>query len=186
MKIGLFFGSFSPMHVGHAVVGSYCAQLTDLDELWLVPSPHNPLKNADELWPENQRLALLRDAVERNHLPLKICEIELSLPRPSYTITTLRALQQLHPQEKFVVIMGADCLAGIEQWREWQAVLRDFEVYAYPRRGYDAEALCATYGAKFVAAPMVEISSTFVREMLRQGKEVGAFVPWKQRLHSGS
>lgn len=177
MKTGLFFGSFNPVHVGHTIVASYCAQFTDLDEVWLVPSPHNPQKPAGALLPEAKRLALLRAAVVQQKLPLGVCDVEFSLPRPSYTINTLRALQAQHPRAQLVVIMGADSLAGIELWREWQTLLRDFEVYVYPRTGYNAEALCKQYRAKFIPAPVVEISSTFIRQALREGKNVNAFLP---------
>jgi nicotinate-nucleotide adenylyltransferase len=177
MKTGLFFGSFNPVHVGHTIVAGYCSQFTDLDEVWLVPSPHNPLKPPDTLLPEEKRLALLRAAVAQQKLPLKVCDVELSLPRPSYTISTLRALQAQHRRTQFVVIMGADSLAGIELWREWQSLLRDFEVYVYPRVGHNAEALCAKYRATLISAPLVEISSTFIRQALREGKNVNAFLP---------
>jgi nicotinate-nucleotide adenylyltransferase len=182
MKIGLFFGSFNPVHVGHAIVAGYCSQFTDLHEVWLVPSPRNPHKQAGSLLPGAQRLALLRAAVERQKLPLKICEVEFSLPRPSYTIDTLRALQAQRRRDQLVVIMGADSIAGIEQWKEWQALLRDFEVYVYPRLGYNGEELCAKYRAKFISAPTVEISSTFIREALAEGKNVNAFLPFTADL----
>ena len=177
MKIGLFFGSFNPVHVGHIVIANYCAEFTDLHEVWLVPSPHNPLKQIDELWSDEKRLALLRAAVEQKKIPVKICEVEFSLPRPSYTIDTLRELQKKHPQQQFVVIMGADSLANIEQWKEWQDILRNFEVYVYPRIGYNAEELCAKYSAKFIPAPIIEISSTFIRNALKEGKNVNGFLP---------
>ncbi|MDR0712128.1 MAG: nicotinate-nucleotide adenylyltransferase [Prevotellaceae bacterium] len=177
MKVGLLFGSFNPVHVGHTIIAGYCSQFTDLHEVWLVPSPHNPLKSAGTLLPEEKRIALLHAAVEQQKLPLKVCDVEFSLPRPSYTITTLQALQAQYRQTQFVVIMGADALAGIEQWREWQALLRDFEVYVYPRVGYNAEKLCAKYHTKFIPAPIVEISSTFIRQALKDGKNVNAFLP---------
>lgn len=177
MKTGLLFGSFNPVHVGHTIIAGYCSQFTDLEEVWLVPSPHNPLKPSGMLLPEEKRLALLHAAVERQQLPLKVCDVEFSLPRPSYTINTLRALQAQRRRTQFVVIMGADSLACIEQWREWQALLRDFEVYVYPRVGYNAEELCAKYRAKFISAPVVEISSTFIRQALKDGKNVNAFLP---------
>jgi nicotinate-nucleotide adenylyltransferase len=178
MKTGLLFGSFNPVHVGHTIVAGYCSQFTDLDEVWLTPSPHNPLKSPDMLLPEAKRLALLHAAVEHQQLPLKVCEVELSLPRPSYTINTLRTLQAQHRRTQFVVIMGADSLAGIERWREWQALLRDFEVYVYPRTGFSAQELCAKYRTKLISAPLVEISSTFIRQAVREGKNVNAFLPF--------
>ncbi|MDR1023863.1 MAG: nicotinate-nucleotide adenylyltransferase [Prevotellaceae bacterium] len=178
MKIGLFFGSFNPVHVGHTIIAGYCSQFTDLHEVWLVPSPHNPFKPTSSLLPDAQRLALLHTAVERQKLPLKVCDVEFALPRPSYTINTLRALQAQHRYDRFVVIMGADNLASIERWREWQALLRDFEVYVYPRVGYNAEELCVKYRAKFISAPIVEISSTFIRKALEEGKNVNAFLPF--------
>jgi len=176
MKVGLFFGSFNPVHVGHIIIAGYCAAFTDLREVWFVPSPHNPLKQAADLLPDEKRLALLRAAVEQKKIPVGICDIEFSLPRPSYTIDTLRALQAKHPHLQFVVIMGADSLAGIEQWKERQAILHNYEVYVYPRVGYDAEEMCAKYGAKFIPAPIIEISSTFIRNALKEGKNVNAFL----------
>lgn len=177
VKIGLFFGSFNPVHVGHTIIASYCAEFTDLREVWLVPSPHNPLKQSADLWPDEKRLELLRAAVDYQKLPVGICEIEFSLPRPSYTIDTLRALQIKHPHLQFVVIMGADSLACIEQWKEWQSILNEHEVYVYPRVGYNAEQLCEKYNARFVPAPIIEISSTFIRQALADGKNISAFLP---------
>jgi nicotinate-nucleotide adenylyltransferase len=170
------------VHVGHTIIAGYCAQFTDLHEVWLVPSPHNPLKQVADLWPDEKRLALLRSAVEQKVLPVKICDIEFSLPRPSYTIDTLRALQAKYPQRQFAVIMGADSLAGIEQWKEWKVILRDFEIYVYPRIGFDTEKLCAQYGATYIPAPIIEISSTFIRAALKEGKNVNAFLPFSNTL----
>ncbi len=179
MKIGLFFGSFNPVHVGHMIIANYCAQFTDLREVWLVPSPQNPHKQAADLWPDEKRLDLLRAAVDYKKIPIGICEIEFGLSRPSYTIDTLRALQKKHPHLQFVIIMGADNLVRIEQWKEAQTILQNYELYVYPRLGYNTEELCVKYGAKLIPAPIIEISSTFIRKALAEGKNVNAFLPDK-------
>lgn len=177
-KIGLLFGSFNPVHIGHLVLANYFLEFTDIDELQLVLSPQNPLKPANELASEQHRLAMLRIALASYPLPIDICEVELHMPKPSYTISTLRQLQSLHPDSKFVVLMGADSLAGIERWREYEAILSGYEVYVYPRPNFDVQQLCSAYGATYVPAPLVDISSTFIRQSIQQGYNVCTMLPY--------
>ncbi|MDR0419052.1 MAG: nicotinate-nucleotide adenylyltransferase [Prevotellaceae bacterium] len=177
MKIGLFLGSFNPVHVGHMVVANYCLEFTDLDEIWMVVSPQNPLKVAYELMPENKRLEMLNVAVSSSNLPIKVSDVEMNLPKPSYTIDTLDFLSKENPDKQFCIIMGADNLSNIEKWKSWEDILKKYPTYVYPRVGFDAMSLCKKYNVHFIAAPIIEVSSTFIREGLAAGKKMNAFLP---------
>ncbi len=177
MRIGLLFGSFNPIHNGHLAIAGYCAEFTPLDEVWLVVSPQNPLKEPHELAPEEHRLAMVQLAIEAFAPKLSLCDIELSMPRPSYTIDTLNKLAKEFPQRSFTVIMGADSLANIEQWKEYKSILSQFPVMVYPRVGFDADKLALKYGAQPVNAPLVELSSTTLRQSIALGKNMGYFMP---------
>ncbi len=176
-KTGLYFGSFNPIHIGHVAIANYVVQFTDIPELWLMVTPQNPCKNGNELLPESERLEKVRQAVAPLGLPISVCEIELQLPRPSYTINTLKVLVEKYPDRQFVVVMGADSLSDIERWKSYREILDNYEVYVYPRTGYDAEALCKKYHACFMDAPLIDISATFIRQALAEGKNVNGFLP---------
>ena len=133
MKIGIYGGSFNPVHFGHVGLAKWVIEHTDLDELWLLVSPNNPLKPAGILAPEDERLEAVREAIK--DMPgLKASDFEFSLPRPSYTANTLRALQKAYPEHEFTLVIGEDNLAIFTQWREWEYILENFRIFVYPRK----------------------------------------------------
>lgn len=174
--IGIFGGSFNPVHIGHMMVASYMAQFTPLDAVWLTLSPLNPLKaRPEELIPDLQRLAMLRLAI--NNTPgLGVCDLELSMPRPSYTINTLRALAKRFRNKRFKLIIGSDNWKIFNQWREADEILDTYGVYVYPRPGYAIQNRLVD-GMDVVNAPMADLSSTFIRQGIARGKDMNFFLP---------
>jgi len=134
MKVGIYGGSFNPVHFGHVGLAKWVIEHTDLDELWLLVSPNNPLKPAGVLAPEEERLAAVQQAI-RDIPHLKASDFEFSLPRPSYTANTLRALQQAYPEHDFTLVIGEDNIAIFDQWREYEYILENFRIFVYPRKG---------------------------------------------------
>jgi nicotinate-nucleotide adenylyltransferase len=175
-RVGLLFGSFNPVHTGHLILAEYFATRTDLEEVWLVVSPQSPFKVGEELLPDTDRLALLRLAVVGNSR-LRAEEIELSLPRPSYTIATLDALQALHPTHDFVLLMGADNLAGLPRWRAADRLAQEVDIYAYPRPGTVLPDLAGFPRVQVVQAPLLDISATFIRSSIKEGQSIRYLVP---------
>lgn len=176
MRVGLLFGSFNPVHTGHLILAEYFATRTDLAEVWLVVSPQSPFKVGEELLPDTERLALLQLAVANNpHLRAE--GIELSLPRPSYTITTLDALQARYPTHEFVLLMGADNLAGLPRWRAAERLLTEFDSYVYPRPGVALPKLADFPRVQVFTAPLLEVSATFIRASVRAGQSIRYLVP---------
>ena len=175
MTVGILGGSFNPVHAGHMMLASYLAQWGYVDEVWLTLSPRNPLKDAAGLLPDTKRLAMLTLA-SRNARGIDICDLELSMPKPSYTINTLRALRERYPDKDFRLIIGSDNWQTFTQWREWEAILNEFGVIVYPRPGYPVEKRYVD-GMELVEAPQVHISSTFVRNSIARGKDMSYFLP---------
>ncbi|HEU4717378.1 MAG TPA: nicotinate (nicotinamide) nucleotide adenylyltransferase [Bacteroidia bacterium] len=176
MKTGLFFGSFNPIHVGHLVLANYMLAFTDLSEIWFVVSPHNPLKEKKGLLQDNHRLRMVRMAIE-DHPKMKASNIEFSLPQPSYTVTTLAHLAEKYPAKKFCLIMGADNLASLRKWKNYEFILEHHSIYVYPRPDSDGGEF-ATHGSVIMTeAPLMEISSTFLRNAIRNKKDVRYFFP---------
>ncbi|MFZ1705926.1 MAG: nicotinate (nicotinamide) nucleotide adenylyltransferase [Saprospiraceae bacterium] len=171
MKIGLFFGSFNPIHVGHLIIADHIAQFTDLSEVWLVVSPHNPLKNKSSLAKDHDRLHLVQLAIENNPR-LKVSSVEFNLPKPSYTIDTLTYLQEKHPHKEFCLIMGSDNLQSIERWKNYELLLDYYDKYVYNRAGYDQIPEHLQKRVIFVDAPLLQISSTMIRDRIEEGKSV--------------
>jgi nicotinate-nucleotide adenylyltransferase len=170
-------GSFNPVHIGHMIVASYIAQWGGVDEVWLMLSPQNPLKQGDDtLLPDDVRMAMLNIAVG-NDPRLKVCDIELSMPRPNYTIDTLRRLAAVHPDCDFRLIIGTDNWQSFHRWRAPEEIIGEFGLIVYPRPGYSAVGADTTPGVTVVDAPQVEISSTFIREALVNGGDVNFFLP---------
>lgn len=175
-KVGLFFGSFNPVHVGHLVLANYMISFTDLDKLWFIVSPHNPLKEKKTLLADHHRLEMVHRAIG-DHPHLKASDIEFKLPQPSYTINTLAWLSEKYPNYKFALIMGADNLNSLKKWKNYEVILEHYEIYVYPRPGYDGGELRNHPSVKFTEAPVLEISSTFIREALKEKRDVQFFMP---------
>jgi nicotinate-nucleotide adenylyltransferase len=175
-RVGLLFGSFNPIHNGHLILAEYFATRTDLMEVWFVVSPQSPFKQAHDLLPEAQRLRLVKLAIAGNPR-LRAEDLEFSLPRPSYTSTTLDTLRQRHPTIDFVLLMGADNLPGLPRWQDAPRLLAETAVYVYPRPGTVLPESSTFPKVQVVAAPLLDISATFIRESLRAGYSIRYLVP---------
>jgi nicotinate-nucleotide adenylyltransferase len=176
LKTGLFFGSFNPIHVGHMVLANYMLEFTDLSELWFVVSPHNPLKEKQTLLNSKHRLYMVNLAVEYQP-KMKASNIEFKLPQPSYTINTLVHLKEKYPKKEFVLIMGSDNLQTLSKWKNYEELLRNYDIYVYPRPGADGGEFKDHPKVKITSAPLMNISSTFIREAIRDKKKPNFFVP---------
>ncbi len=175
-KIGLFFGSFNPVHIGHMIIANFMLEHTDLKEVWMVVSPQNPLKKKSTLARDYDRLHLVRLAIGDN-FRLRASDIEFSLPKPSYTIDTLTYLREKHPAKSFVLIMGGDNLGTLHKWKNYELILRDYQIYLYKRPGYELGELESHPHVHFFEAPMLEISASYIRKSLREGKSIQYLVP---------
>ena len=176
MKIGLFFGSFNPVHSGHMVIAQYMAEFTDLDQVWLVVSPQNPLKPSASLLQDHHRFEMVRIAVG-DYRNLKASKVEFGLPVPSYTVNTLAYLHEQYPDTVFALIMGSDNLATIDKWKNWEQLLENYEIYVYPRPGNSGGQFAHHPKVKLVDAPLMQLSSTFIRKAIRDKKDVRYMLP---------
>lgn len=176
MKVGLFFGSFNPIHLGHLVLANYMLEYTDLERIWFVVSPHNPLKKKSTLLDEKQRLRMVDLAIGDN-TKLKASNIEFNLPQPSYTIVTLTYLKEKYPQHEFVPIMGADNLESFHKWKNYEEILKHHQLYIYPRPENDGGNLKDHPQIKLVNAPLMELSSTAIRQAIKEKKDMRYFMP---------
>ncbi len=177
MKIGIFSGSFNPIHIGHLILANYITEFTDIDEVWLVVSPQNPLKKHLDLADENERLKMVEIATE-NYPKLKPCNFEFSLPRPSYTINTLDQLKESYPENNFCLIIGADNWENFHKWKDYQTILNNYPIYVYPRLGYNIDIdKSVRQSISILNTPIIEISSTFVRKSLSEKKNIKSFLP---------
>lgn len=175
MNIGLYFGSFNPVHSGHLIIASHIISNSNLDELWFVVSPQNPFKSQATLLNENHRLHLLKTAVEGEQ-KLKVSNVEFRLPKPSYTIDTLTYLTEKYPNHTFSIIMGSDSFLNLEKWKNFQTLINNHLVYVYKRPGFE---VLNKFNANIIIlkAPLLEISSTHIRELIRNGKSIRYLVP---------
>lgn len=171
MKIGLFFGSFNPVHIGHMIIANYMYSQTDLNEVWLVVSPHNPLKSKNSLARDYDRLHLVRLAIGDNP-GLKASDVEFHLPVPSYTIHTLTCIKEKYPEKEFVLIMGSDNLATLNKWKNFEIILRDYSIYAYLRPANPSNPFEHLSNIKVFDAPLMQISSTYIRKCIADGKSI--------------
>lgn len=179
MKIGLYFGSFNPIHTGHLIIASYVANHTNLQQVWFVVSPQNPLKPKMVLLNEYHRLHLVHLAVE-DDLRLRASDIEFKMPRPSYTIDTLTYLREKHPQHEFSIIMGSDSFQNLPRWKNFELLIKDYPFIIYKRNGFE---VTDTYGARTTVldAPMLNISATEIRNNIKSNKTIRYLVPEKVR-----
>lgn len=178
-KIGLFFGSFNPIHIGHLVIANHMVEFTDLEQVWLVVSPQNPFKERSQLLNDYIRLDMVRMAIE--HYPkLRASDIEFSLPKPSYTIDTLMYLQEKYPEKEFSLIMGMDNLESFPKWKNHEQILKNHHLYVYPRIGSEGGELVNHSNVTIVPdVPVMQISATFIRESIRNNKNVTPLLPEK-------
>jgi len=176
LQTGLFFGSFNPIHVGHLIIANYMANYTDLKEVWFVVSPHNPLKQKSGLADMYDRLEMVRLATE-NAPHLQVSDIEFKLPQPSYTIDTLTYLKEKHPNKKFALIMGADNLASFKKWKNYEVLLEHHQLFVYPRPGVDLTEWANHPSVVITQTPQMEISSTFIRNAIKEQKSIQFLVP---------
>jgi nicotinate-nucleotide adenylyltransferase len=176
MQTGLFFGSFNPIHVGHMVLANYMLSVMGLKEIWFVVSPHNPLKEKASLIHQRQRLFMVNEAIGDNS-KIKGSNIEFKLSQPSYTVNTLAHLQEKYPKKEFALIMGADNLQGLYKWKNYESILKSHFIYVYPRPGFDGGIFKNHAKVKFTDAPLMEISSTFIRKCVKEKIDVRYFMP---------
>jgi nicotinate-nucleotide adenylyltransferase len=175
-KVGLFFGSFNPIHMGHLIIASIMAETTDLSKVWFVVSPQNPFKPAKGLLHEFDRYDMVRAAIHDNY-KLEVTDVEFHLPKPSYTIHTLVHLKEKFPDKEFRIIMGGDNLSSFEKWKSHDIILNDYGLYVYPRPGMQLSELKLHPNVKIVEAPQLDISATFIRTCIRNKQSVRYLVP---------
>jgi nicotinate-nucleotide adenylyltransferase len=177
-KTGLFFGSFNPIHNGHLIIASYMAEFTDLKDIWFIVSPQNPLKEKSTLLEDHHRLAMANVAVEDDPR-FRASNIEFHLPKPSYTIDTLTYLQEKYPDKEFVLIAGSDTLLTLNKWKNYEQLLNLSQLYIYPRPKTRKSPFDTHPHIHFVEAPLIEISSSFIRKAISENKNMLHFLPVK-------
>ncbi|TDD99797.1 nicotinate (nicotinamide) nucleotide adenylyltransferase [Flavobacterium cellulosilyticum] len=180
MKIGLYFGTFNPIHVGHLIIANHFAEYSGLDQIWMVVTPHNPLKNKKTLLDDHQRLQLVYLATE-DYPKIKPSDIEFKLSQPNYTVNTLAHLQDKYSEHVFSLIMGEDNLKSLHKWKNHEVILKNHPIYVYPRISSDLENSIYKNNPNIhiIDAPIVEISSTFIRENIKKMKNVRPLLPEK-------
>lgn len=178
MKIGLYFGSFNPIHIGHLVIANHLAEYSDLDQVWFVVTPHNPFKKKSSLLDNYQRLEMVYRAT-KDYTKLKPSDIEFNLPQPNYTINTLVHLQEKYPDNEFALIMGEDNLKSFHKWKNYDIILDNHHIYVYPRISENKVETQFDGHKKIhvINAPVMELSSTFIRKSIKQGKNVKPMLP---------
>mgnify|MGYP006091701727 CR=1 FL=1 len=177
MKIGLFFGSFNPFHIGHKAIASYMVEFTALDKVTFIISPENPFKQKKSLLNQYHRLQIIRAEVEDNS-KLSASDIEFSMPKPSYTIDTLVRLKEKYPENIYALIMGADNLQNFHKWKNYKQILKDYHIYVYPRPGFEINKKNQNIHI-INDVPKMEISASFIRNSIRQGKDISYLIPEK-------
>jgi nicotinate-nucleotide adenylyltransferase len=175
MKVGLYFGSFNPIHIGHLIIANHVLNETDIQRVWFIVSPQNPFKASESLLNEYDRLHLVRKATEEDSR-LKASDIEFSLPKPSYTIDTLAYLKEKHPDHEFCIIMGSDSFQNLDKWKNPEAIIKNYSLLIYKRPGFKVDnGLNARI--QVLNAPLLEISATHIRSLLKEGKSIKYLVP---------
>lgn len=188
MKIGLYFGTFNPIHVGHLIIANHLAEHSDLEQIWMVVTPHNPLKQKNTLLDDYQRLHLVRLATEEYN-KIKPSDIEFKLPQPNYTVNTLAHLMEKYPQHEFALIMGEDNLKSFHKWKNYEYILQNHDIYIYPRISEEPDNSELKNHPRIhkIDAPVVEISSTFIRDGIKNKKNIRPLLPhnvWEYLDHN--
>jgi nicotinate-nucleotide adenylyltransferase len=180
MKVGLYFGTFNPIHVGHLIIANHMAEHSDLDQIWMVVTPHNPLKKKSTLLDDYHRLQMVHLAAE-DFPKIKPSDIEFKLSQPNYTVNTLVHLEEKYPNYEFSLIMGEDNLKSLHKWKNYEVILENHDIYVYPRISIETENILFKDHPKIhmIDAPVVEISSTFIRDNIKKGKNVQPLLPAK-------
>ena len=176
MKIGLFFGSFNPIHMGHLIIANVMAENADLNKVWLVVSPQNPLKPSKGLLHEFDRYDMVKAAIADNY-KLEVSDVEFHLPKPSYTIHTLAHLTEKYPGKEFKLILGEDNLENFTKWKNYEEILRHYGLYFYPRPNVTNSELKRHSNVKMIDAPLLDISATYIRNCIRSNKSIRYLVP---------
>lgn len=179
LKIGLYFGSYNPIHIGHLAIANYVVEYTDIDQLWFVVSPQNPHKNKKNLLADYHRLELVRRAIDDDNR-FRASNIEFNLPKPSYTVDTLAYLKDQYPAYDFVILMGSDNLESFHKWKNYETILENYGVIVYPRPGFNRENVQVDKNIVIAdGAPLMEISASFIRKAIKHEKDVRHFLPLK-------
>lgn len=175
MKIGLYFGSFNPVHAGHLIIANHILNVTSLAKIWFIVSPQNPFKESAGLLNEYDRKHLLTVATQDDNR-VKVSDIEFTLPRPSYTATTLIHLEEKYPGNEFSIIMGSDSFQNLHKWKNYESIVKNYSIYIYRRPGFEIK---NNIGANIdiVDAPLLQISSTEIRQLVKNGKSIRYLVP---------
>jgi len=175
MKIGLYFGSFNPIHIGHLIIANHVLNETEIEKIWFIISPQNPFKEIKTLLSEFDRLHLLRLAVQDDNR-MKCSDIEFNLPKPSYTSNTMTFLSEKYPEHKFFIIMGSDSYQNIDKWKNFETIISNYLIYVYKRQGHEIE---KSFNKKpiILNAPIIQISSSQIRELIKTGKSIRYLVP---------
>ncbi|MBQ8531144.1 MAG: nicotinate-nucleotide adenylyltransferase [Parabacteroides sp.] len=176
IKTGIYSGSFNPIHIGHLALANWLCEYTELDELWFLVTPHNPLKEKSDLMDDQLRLKLVQRAIA-DYPKFKASDFEFSLPQPTYSVYTLQALEQAYPNREFYFIMGADNWKYISRWYKYETILSNYPIFVYPRKGFEIEIPESYPHIKKVDAPLIEISSTFIRQAWKERKDIRFFLP---------
>ncbi len=178
MKIGLYFGTYNPIHIGHLAIANFMVEYTEIEQLWFVVSPHNPFKNKKHLLDDYQRLELVTRAIDDDDR-FKASSVEFKLPHPSYTIDTLTYLKEDYPNHDYYLIMGSDNLEHFHKWKNYELILQDYHILVYPRPGFNPDNAMQHPHIKIATAPLMEVSATFIRKAISERKDIRHFIPPK-------
>jgi len=176
LKTGIFSGSFNPIHIGHLALANYLCEFAELDEIWFMVSPHNPLKEESNLLADHKRLELVELAIE-GYPRFHASDFEFQLPRPSYTVHTLEKLKESYPEREFHLIIGSDNWSLFSLWKDSEQIITGTPILIYPRPGFSIDEKQLPEGVSLVSAPLLDVSSTFIREAISTGKDIRYFLP---------
>ena len=175
MKVGLYFGSFNPIHNGHLIIAKYIINYYNIDSVWLVVSPQNPFKKSETLLNERHRINLVDIALEGEY-KIKASSIECKLPKPSYTVNTLKYLEEEYPENEYIIIMGSDGFSNLKQWKNYEYIINNYTIYIYKRDGYEINNILNAK-IEIIDAPLLLISSTYIRKLIKEKKDIRYLVP---------